>query len=612
MFLSRHSLKKGFPKNYVTRSLIYMIGDAVARGLAFWATTRIVPVSPLVFFLYLPFKTYGALVFRTHALPWRLFSMVDALRVGVAEGVGSMTGALAWYLARGGDPSFVVLEALFSIVFVEMFRMSRRVFEETLRPRPEGSKRPMIIYGAGFGGESVIRDLQRDGRFQPVAILDDDPTKWGTTLHGIPVVGGRSWLTRMHREGVRTLLIAIPSAPAEVIQKIWEEALKAGYTDIRALPDFYEWFHNPSAPSIRPIQMEDLLRRPPVPLNEEGMEQLLKNKRIWVTGAAGTIGSELAEVIARFSPKELVLIDINESDLYLLKDRLRSTPTRIVLADIRDFVALQQAFQQARPDGIFHAAALKHVPLVEAFPREGVWTNVLGTLYLVRLARRFQVPHFVLISTDKAVNPTSVMGATKRLAERVVTGMGYTAVRFGNVLGSRGSVIPLFEQQLARGGPLTVTHPDMRRYFMAPKEAILLVLQAAILGKGEGEVFVLDMGDPVSIVELAKTFLRLKGYEPDRDIPIVFTGPRPGEKLHEELLQAEEGVEPTSHPKVFRARLKERLDEAACAELEREIMDHLNETTPDFWRNFLRRWVPTYQPHPYEVDNRREKPYKTA
>ncbi len=593
---------KGIPRNYLLRSVFYLLGDTAARGLAFWAATRFVPVPPEVFLLYLPFKTYVALAFRTHALPWRLFAMVDAFRVGLAEAVGSLLGAAAWALSGPVDGHFIALETLFSVVLVSAFRMSRRAFEEILRPRRRGGDRLMVIYGAGFGGESVLRTLQRDGRYRPVAILDDDPSKWGTTLHGIPVVGGRRWLRRMRREGVEALLIAIPSAPARVIQEIWKEAREAGYTDIRAMPDFYEWFHRPTTPQARPLRIEDLLRRPPVPLDEEGMERLLTHRVVWVTGAAGSIGSELAEVIARFSPRELVLVDVNESDLYLLAERLREVPTRVILADVRDEVALEHAFTQSLPEVIFHAAALKHVPMVEAFPREGVWTNVLGTLHLVRLARRYGVPHFVLISTDKAVNPTSVMGATKRLAERVVTGMAhprfarYTAVRFGNVLGSRGSVIPIFEQQLARGGPLTVTHPEMRRYFMAPKEAVFLILQAALLSRGKGEVFVLDMGEPVSILELAETFLRLKGLEPYRDVEIVFTGPRPGEKLFEELLQAEEGVESTPHPKVFRARLQEALDEEACQRLEVEILRHRREVRPEFWRSFLKRWVPTYQP----------------
>lgn len=594
------------PRNVYTRAFVYALGDTLIRVGAFFLARMVVPVPVEVLLLYLPFKTFASLLFRTPLLPWRHFSMVDAFRVAGGEIAGSGLAALFWALSGGVSLPFVLMEALASLVGVEAFRMARRAYSEVVSPAD--AERRLVIYGAGFGGEQVLRTFQRDRRYRPVAILDDDPAKWGALMHGIPVVGGRRWLRRLRKEGVDALLIAIPSAPARVIREIFEEAREAGYTDIRAMPDFYEWFHADHMPPARPIRIEDLLRRPPVPLDEEGMERLLQGKVVWVTGAAGSIGSELAEVVHRFHPRKLCLLDINESDLYLLAERLGG-PVHLSLADIRDPRAFAELFSTHPPDVIFHAAALKHVPVVETHPREGVWTNVLGTLHLVQLAREHGVPHFVLISTDKAVNPSSVMGATKRLAERIVTGFAepgkffYTAVRFGNVLGSRGSVIPIFEQQLARGGPLTVTHPEMRRYFMAPKEAVFLILQAALLSRGEGEVFVLDMGEPVSILELAETFLRLKGYEPYRDVEIVFSGPRPGEKLFEELLQAEEGVEATPHEKVFRARIREALSREELLRLEEELRSFLSRTDPSFWRKWLREWVPTYRPESISTES---------
>ena len=318
---------------------------------------------------------------------------------------------------------------------------------------------------------------------------------------------------------------------------------------------------NVTLADIKEVRVEDLLGRDKVEIDFAAIREFLNRKRVLITGAGGSIGSELARTVLQFEPRSTALLDIDETELFYLMNRFRGAASEVfpVMADIRDRAKMESVFAEFRPEIVLHSAAYKHVPVLESYPEEAVKTNVLGTKIMGELALKFGVSKFVYISTDKAVNPTSVMGATKRVGEEMLrvlngrNGTKFISVRFGNVLGSRGSVIPVFEDQIKRGGPVTVTHPEMKRYFMATSEAVLLVLEAAAVGEG-GEAYILDMGEPIKILDLAREMIRLSGHEPDVDIPIVFSGLRPGEKLFEELLGAEEGSEPTEHARIFKAR----------------------------------------------------------
>ncbi|HHY48121.1 MAG TPA: polysaccharide biosynthesis protein [Firmicutes bacterium] len=423
-----------------------------------------------------------------------------------------------------------------------------------------------LIVGAGQAGNIVVRELRshKELPYDVVGFVDDDPAKQGYRIAGLPVLGPRRDLPRIIRShSIKEIIIAMPSAPGSIVKEIVEVCKDLG-VNLKTLPGVYELIDGKvSVKLIRDVQIEDLLRRDEIKVDLESIANYLRGERVMITGAGGSIGSELSRQIARFDPAELVLLGHGENSIYEIEMELRATRPNLeivpVIADIRDGEKIDRIFSRFRPDVVFHAAAHKHVPLMEANPDEAITNNIFGTWNVASSADKYGVKRFVLISTDKAVNPVSVMGCTKRAAEIVVQMLNKTSrtkfvvVRFGNVLGSRGSVVPLFKKQIARGGPVTVTHPDMMRYFMTIPEAVQLVIQAAAMGEG-GEVFVLDMGRPVRILDLAKDLIRLSGFEPDRDIKIEFTGIRPGEKLFEEPLTAEEGTVATRHERIFIAK----------------------------------------------------------
>ena len=391
-----------------------------------------------------------------------------------------------------------------------------------------------------------------------VGFLDDDPDKLGLRIHGVPVIGALADLARCVQElEVRQVLIAMPAAPGAAVRRVVELA-QAAAVEIRTLPGYYELIGGQvSVQRARRVQLEDLLRRAPTPLDLKGVASYLTNGVVLVVGAGGSIGSEICRQVARFGPSRLLLMGHGEDSLYRIERELRVTLPGVeclpVLGTVRERGKLQWLLSQYQPQVIFHAAAYKHVPLMESNQDEAVLNNVVGTRNLLLAAEAEGVPNLVFISSDKAVEPVNVMGATKRIGELLVrcaarrSGRPYVVVRFGNVLGSRGSVVPLFQEQIASGGPVTITHPDVTRYFMTIPEAVRLVLQAGALGQG-GEVFVLDMGEPVRIYDLACDLIHLHGYEPERDIPIVVIGLRPGEKLHEKLYTATEQTQDTAHP----------------------------------------------------------------
>lgn len=423
-----------------------------------------------------------------------------------------------------------------------------------------------MIVGAGEAGMMIAKELQGNPqlKLEPIGFVDDDPLKHRRVIHGLPVFGGRNQIPRVAKEyRLRRAIIAMPTAPGDVIRDIRAICDGTGL-DTKIMPGMFEIISGRvKVNQLRDVQIEDLLRREPVVIDKEAAAALVRGSTVLVTGAGGSIGSEICRQVAGLGAREIVLLDHAENPVFHIYNELsvRYPELRVwsVIADIRHALRVDRVFQDYRPGVVFHAAAHKHVPLMELNAEEAVTNNVGGTLNVLSSAERVEVPHFVLISTDKAVNPGNIMGATKLIAEMLVhdaavrTGRHYVSVRFGNVLGSEGSVVPLFQRQIACGGPVTITHPDMCRYFMTIPEAVQLVLQAAALGQA-GETFVLDMGEPVRIVDLAKDLIELSGLEVGRDIELAFTGLRPGERLFEELFMDHETRERTRHDKIFVAR----------------------------------------------------------
>lgn len=467
-----------------------------------------------------------------------------------------------------------------------------------------GQGKPVIVLGAGTAGANLVRELARSSEWRLVGLLDDDPAKRGREILGHKVLGSISelplWADQLKAD---TAIIAIPSASVDAQRRVATMCVRAGVKAM-VLPALTVLTQGQAFLSrVRQIDLEDLLGREPVKIDMPHVEALLHGRVVMVTGAGGSIGSELCRQILRFSPAQLIAYDLSEYAMYLLIEELHERFPDLsvipVIGDAKDSLLLDQAMSRFAPHIVFHAAAYKHVPLME---EQNAWAavrnNVLGTLRVARAAIRHQVSHFVLISTDKAVNPTNVMGASKRLAEMACQALQQTAphtqfetVRFGNVLGSAGSVIPKFQQQIAKGGPVTVTHPEITRFFMTIPEAAQLVLQASSMGRG-GEIFILDMGQPVRIVDLARDLIRLYGFS-EEQIRIVFTGLRPGEKLYEELLADDETTTRTPHPKLRIAQARE-VPNHFLDELLPWLMQH-RVLADDEVRRDLRRWVPEYQ-----------------
>jgi len=459
-----------------------------------------------------------------------------------------------------------VVGILLSIFCVLGYRILYRVYRRTLLYIPfkySADQRRVMIVGAGSAGTMIINEMmaRRELKYNPIVLIDDDKSKLGKRISGVKIEGNRYDIPYIVGEQeIDLIVIAIPSIDSKNKSEIIE-ICKNTNCKLQIIPGMYEILSGDATVSrIKDVDLEDLLGRDPIQLDNKGIEDYIKGRTILVTGAGGSIGSELCRQISMFQPKKLVLFDIYENNVYDIQNELREDfpdmDLSVLIGSIRDRDRLHEVFTKYKIDVVFHAAAHKHVPLMEDSPKEAVKNNVFGTLNLALEASDAGVSRFVMISTDKAVNPTNIMGATKRLCEMIVQAMDkqskteFVAVRFGNVLGSNGSVIPLFKRQIAHGGPVTVTHKKIIRYFMLIPEAAQLVLQAGAFAKG-GEIFVLDMGKPVKIYDLACDLIRLSGLEPNKDIKIVFSGLRPGEKLYEELLMSEEGLQDTVHNKIY-------------------------------------------------------------
>jgi FlaA1/EpsC-like NDP-sugar epimerase len=503
---------------------------------------------------------------------WRYVSTRDMW--GAARGVAaaSVLAYLFFYFVPVHElrvpRAVAVMDTLLLLAFVASSRMlARTVFERPGTDSLVARGKEVIVVGAGDAGQLVVRELQKSRALgtTPIGLVDDDPRKRNMRLHGVRVLGTTAELPHILRDNrPDELLIAIPSASGATRGRIVDIARREG-VPVKTLPGLYELISGDVdlAGQIRPVQVEDVLGREPVEVDLESIASYLAGQTVLVTGAGGSIGSELCRQIARLGAGRLVLVDHAERDLFEIErelvDERGFTAAFPVLADVKNRAKLRHVFEQYRPAVVFHAAAYKHVPLMEANPVESVRNNVLATKAIAGVAAEFGADRFVLISTDKALNPRAVYGQCKALCEWIIEGYGaradvttrFVAVRFGNVLGSAGSVIQIFRRQIERGGPVTVTHPEMSRYFMTTPEAVSLVVQAGAIG-GRGQLFVLDMGEPVRILDLAANMIRLSGKEPERDVAIQFIGVRPGEKLHEQLLGEGETVSPTEHPKIMR------------------------------------------------------------
>ena len=550
-----------------------------------WETVLIVVGIKLVVFVLFGFYNRW----------WRYVSMKDMWRAALGVAVASVIAANAIYFGYPVErlrlPRGV---ALIDLLLLLAFVSGSRLLARTLIERPAtgivARGKEVIVVGAGDAGQLMIKEMQRSGAlgYTPIGLVDDDPRKKNLRIHGVRVLGTTDDLPHLLRDNrPDELLIAMPSASGESRQKVVNIARAEG-VPVKTLPALHELISDEGnlAARVRPVQVEDLLGREPVEVELEAVAAHLVDETVLVTGAGGSIGSELCRQIARLEPRRLILVDQAETPLFEVERELVSergfAPSVAVLGDAGSRARMRQVFERYRPGVVFHAAAYKHVPMMEANPLESVRNNVLATQVLAEVAIEYEARRFVLVSTDKAVNPKTVMGQSKALCEWIVEVFGarddiatrFVAVRFGNVLGSSGSVIPTFRRQIESGGPVTVTHPEMTRFFMTIPEAVSLVLQAGAIG-GRGEIFVLDMGAPVKIVDLARDMIRLSGREPERDIAIEFVGVRAGEKLHEELWGAEETVASTAHPKIKRATRPTAIDgrwlEEELAELERLV-----------------------------------------
>jgi FlaA1/EpsC-like NDP-sugar epimerase len=550
-------------------------------------------------------------LFGLRDLAWRYLCFADLGRILGANFAGSAAAAAAIYALEGSSfpRSVYVLDLVLATALLAAAHAAARwLYESRPALRPGGRPvKSIFIYGAGKAGITVAAEIRAHPElgYRVAGFLDDDPRKAGTRVHGLRVFPGGKTLGQLAaRHGVREILLALPRASGAEISAILDASLAARIAT-RKIPAFSELIENRVlVEQAREVRLEDLLGRAPAQLDERRMRETLRGRVVLVTGAGGSIGGELCRQIARFEPETLVGLDSGETALYEIEqdlaDRAPALPFRPEVANIQNRRRLAEIFAAHRPSVVFHAAAYKHVPMMEAHIFEAIENNVFGTRTLAREAARRGVETFVLVSSDKAVRPANVMGATKRLAELVCQASGesapqtrFVAVRFGNVLGSNGSVIPRFRQQIARGGPVTVTHPDMRRYFMTIPEAAQLVLEAAAMGTG-GEIFVLEMGEPVRIVDLARKMILLSGYRPEQ-IPIAFSGVRPGEKLYEELQGSGEETAPTRHPQIrilTAAAAGARLLEERLAEIERAV------ETRDVGRALLalKELIPDYNP----------------
>ena len=568
---------------------------------AYWLLGIALLVKPVVFFL---FGLYRRL--------WVYASTQELKLIVVAVTTSSVLVSVIVVILRAAQvlPNFprstLPIDWLLSLVLIGGLRFSMRILADTQSANGRGypRSRRVLVVGAGDAGALVVREMQKNPALPltPICYLDDDASKQKQQIHGVPVVGTLDDMARtVAARRIDEVIIAIPSAPGSVVRKV-AETCRAKGIPFRTMPGIYELIGGKvNVSRLREVDITDLLRREPAQIDNRQIGAFLGGRRLLITGAGGSIGRELCRQVARWGPSALIILGHGENSIFEtlleMEENFPSLPIHPVIADIRDLDRLTVVFDQLRPQAVFHAAAHKHVPLMEANIEDAITNNVLGTRNVVEVSLTYGIERLVMISSDKAIRPTSIMGAAKRMAELIVldaahrSGLSYSVVRFGNVLGSRGSVIPRFKHQIARGGPVTITHPDMKRYFMTIPEAVHLVLQASAMGQC-GEVFVLNMGEQVRILDLAEDLIRLSGLEPGKDIEIEFTGIRPGEKLYEELWDQWASYEPTAHPDIVLLAEEDLLTGSALANAVDELVHLAREGDTNAIVRILDEFIP--------------------
>ena len=567
-----------------------------------WKCLPLLIVSAVLVFAL--FKLYSSL--------WAYAGAMEVFNVTVAcvsEGILSI--GIVGLVHHGVDTplprSFYILYGGILWILILLSRFAYRALRSFVDWRQyENEQRKVLIVGAGDAGNALIKEIRnsRHLNMHIVGVIDDAQSKIGGYIHGIKILGDRNKIVDIAKKtGAKEIIIAIPSASPSELKELLD-ICKQTNCELKRLPGIYQFVNGDvSVNKLKNVDVNDLLGREPIKVDLTSILDYVSGKVVLVTGGGGSIGSELCRQIASHNPKQLVLVDIYENTTYDIQQELRNSFPRlnlaVLIASVRNTKRMDMIFEKYKPDIVYHAAAHKHVPLMEDSPNEAVKNNVLGTWKVVQAANRWKVKRFVMISTDKAVNPTNIMGATKRICEMIIqtydkhSETEFVAVRFGNVLGSNGSVIPLFKKQIEAGGPVTVTHPDIIRYFMTIPEAVSLVLQAGVYAKG-GEIFVLDMGEPVKILDLAKNLIRLSGHKPGEDIKIEFTGLRPGEKLYEEMLMDEEGLQDTEN-KLIHIGKPIDIDEDKFIEQLKELKEYVVQEPEDI-RDWVGKIVPTYHP----------------
>jgi FlaA1/EpsC-like NDP-sugar epimerase len=632
-------LQKLFRPNHFKRTLFFLAFDILIMTFSLYLAFLLrfefnIPVlygdmflKALPILLFIKLATMA--LFGVYKIIWRYVDVNELKKIYfstiIAESVVMVTilipfdpifSFLSLPHVSGFPRSVFFIDALFSASLLSALRLAKRLYiEKALFSHTARRGAKTIVIGAGRAGEMTLRDMYQGGfaDFYPIAILDDDMNKVGGYIHGVKVVGRirhLKWAIRKFK--AEAVIIAIPSLNHKLLRDIFGYANDCKLKTIKIIPRIYT-YQTPdiNLRKLEDISIEDLIGRDIIPVDHPGISGLIQDKVVFISGAGGSIGSEIALQICSFSPKHVILFDIDETELYkmILKIR-RIMPDKFpqchfIVGDIRDKARIDDIFRILKPDIVFHAAAYKHVPMMETSPHEAIKVNMFGTYTLASMSALYGISKFILISTDKAIKPASIMGASKLICEYICREFNaasgnteFLSVRFGNVLGSRGSVLPIFLEQLKHGGPITITHPDMNRYFMTIPEAVSLVLQASVIGRG-GETLALDMGEPVSILGLAEELIRLHGLKPRIDIDMVFTGPRPGEKIFEELFTAEEGALATKHEKIFMLKSSETHGMDKIEEMLQEFESILDKTSFNECsaiRNALARYIDYYSP----------------